>query len=266
MRVAIAQFGPTTDVDGNLAAIDRLTAQAAAEGAGLIVFPEEAMMTVDGLDKPLSEVVDATWPRFETFIAKLAATHGIAVIAGGYEPNGTTRPNNTLIAVTPEGGVAARYRKLHLYDAFAYQESKYVTPGPVLPPVVELAGLRVGLVNCYDLRFPELARHLISEGADLISISAAWLAGPRKADHWETLVRARAIENTVWVAAAGSIAENCIGDSLLVDPLGIVKASLGEEREAVAVVDVSAARTQAVRLTLPALDNRRVTLAMTVRD
>jgi predicted amidohydrolase len=228
MRVAIAQFAPTTEAAENRAAVDRLTTRAAGDGAGLIVFPEEAMLTVDGLDQPLSQLVDLTWRHFQACVSGLAAKHGVAIIAGGYEPNGTTRPNNTLVAVDSTGEAVARYRKLHLYDAFAYQESKYVTPGNELPPVVELAGLRVGLVNCYDLRFPEVARHLISQGAELISISAAWMTGHRKADHWETLVRARAIENTVWVAAAGSIAPNCVGDSLVVDPLGIVKAALGD--------------------------------------
>jgi predicted amidohydrolase len=266
MRVAIAQFSPTTDVTENLAAIDRLTTRAAAGGAKLIVFPEEAMATVDGLADPLSEFVDANWPRFEASVSALAARYGIAIIAGGYEPNGTTRPNNTLLATDSTGDVVARYRKLHLYDAFAYQESKYVTSGPELPPVVTLAGLRVGLVNCYDLRFPELARHLIAQGADLISISAAWMAGNRKADHWETLVRARAIENTVWVAAAGSVAPNCIGDSLVVDPLGVVKAALGDEPEATVTVEISPARTEAVRRVLPALENRRIELTMTVKD
>jgi predicted amidohydrolase len=266
MRVAIAQFAPTTDATTNLAAIDRLTARAATDGAELIVFSEEAMLTVDGLDHPLSELVDVKWPLFETFVSGLAAKHGVAVIAGGYEPNGTTRPNNTLVAMDSTGDVVTRYRKLHLYDAFAYQESKYVTPGPTLPPVIELAGLRVGLVNCYDLRFPELVRHLISQGADLISVSAAWVAGHRKADHWETLVRARAIENTIWVAAAGSVAPNCVGDSLVVDPLGVVKAALGDEKEATVTVEISPTRTEDVRRVLPALENRRIELAMTVKD
>jgi predicted amidohydrolase len=190
----------------------------------------------------------------------------VAIIAGGYEPNGTERPNNTLVAVDSTGAPVAHYRKLHLYDAFSYQESAYVTPGPELPPVVELAGVRVGLVNCYDLRFPELTRHLMAQGADLISISAAWVAGRRKEDHWETLVRARAIENTVWVAAAGSISPSCIGASLVVDPLGVVRAALGDEREATVTVDISPSRTEAVRRVLPSLENRRIELAMSVKD
>ncbi|KWX25906.1 carbon-nitrogen hydrolase [Mycolicibacterium wolinskyi] len=264
MRVAIAQFGPTTDTTANLAAIDRLTAHAAADSADVIVFPEEAMLSVDGLDHRLSELVDLQWPLFEAHLSGLAASHDIAIIAGGYEPNGTSRPNNTLVAVDSGGDILTRYRKLHLYDAFAYRESDYVTPGPTLPPVVDLAGLRIGLVNCYDLRFPELTRHLISQGAELISVSAAWMSGHRKADHWETLVRARAIENTVWVAAAGTISSACIGDSLVVDPLGVVKAALGDEPEAVVTVEISTARTQAVRTVLPALDNRRIELTMTV--
>lgn len=266
MLVSVAQFGPTTDATANLAAIRRLTADAAVQGAAIVIFPEESMLLAEGLDRPLAELVVDGWPAFESALAELAVRHGIAIIAGGYEPNGTDRPNNTIVAVDAAGSVVARYRKLHLYDAFAYQESGYVTPGDAFPPVIELAGLRVGLVNCYDLRFPELARHLIADDAQLIAISAAWVAGHRKEDHWETLVRARAIENTVWVAASGSISPDCIGDSLVVDPLGVIKAALGDEREALATVDISTARTDAVRTTLPALDNRRIELAMRIKD
>ncbi len=266
MLTAVAQFGPTTDAAANLDAIDRLVGDAAARGAALVVLPEEAMLLAEGLDRPLAELVETAWPAFEARLAELAVAHGVALIAGGYEPNGSDRPSNTLVAIDATGAVLARYRKLHVYDAFAYQESAYVTPGDALPPVVELAGIRVGLVNCYDVRFPELTRHLIAGGADLIAISAAWVAGHRKEDHWETLVRARAIENTVWVAAAGSISPDCVGDSLVVDPLGIVRAALGDERDAVAVVDISPERTAAVRRTLPALANRRIDLAMSIKD
>lgn len=266
MLTAVAQFGPTTDPDENYAAIQRLTVRASNEGAELVVFPEESMLLAEGLTRSLADAVATEWPRFEERMTRLAAQQHVAIIIGGYEPNSTARPNNTLLAIDSAGAIAARYRKLHLYDAFAYQESSYVTPGTVLPPVVELAGVKVGLLNCYDVRFPEIARHLIELDAKLITISAAWVAGRRKEDHWETLVRARAIENTVWVCGAGSISPDCIGDSLIVDPMGIVRVCVGDELETVAIADISSSRTDSVRHTLPALDNRRINLAMSVKD
>jgi predicted amidohydrolase len=266
VKVAIAQFGPTADFDANYAEIRALTARAVEEGARLVVFPEEAMVLAEGVQIPIADAVAVEWPRFEELVVGLAGEHGVAVIAGGYEPSGTERPFNTLVAVDADGTVAARYHKLHLYDAFAYQESAYVTPGAELPPVVELAGLKVGLINCYDIRFPELARHLIDSGAELLTVSAAWVAGLRKAEHWSTLISARAIENTVWLAAASSISAGCIGDSVILDPLGVERAALGDEPSAIAVVDITTDRTDFVRAKLPALANRRLELAITVRN
>lgn len=266
MRTAIAQFGPTIDYPANIATMTRLVADAAAAEAALVVFPEESMLITEGLPRPLREVVAETWPVFVETLTALAREHSIAIIAGGYEPNGTDRPNNTLIALGADGEQLAEYRKLHLYDAFAYQESAYVTPGSELPPVFELNGIRIGLINCYDIRFPELARHLVQSGADLLTVSAAWVAGAHKEDHWLTLARARAIENTVWLVAAGTISEGCIGRSVIVDPLGVVVADLGADPAAIAVIDISRDRTAEVRRALPALDNRRIRLTYDILE
>lgn len=266
MLTAIAQFAPTTNFTNNIDTMVRLTFEAAQSNAELVVFPEESMLITEGLDEPLREVVAARWPEFEATITALAKQHGVTIIAGGYEPNGSDRPNNTIIAIDPAGQRVAEYRKLHLYDAFAYRESSYVTPGSELPPVFDVAGVRVGLVNCYDIRFPELARHLVQQGADLLAVSAAWVDGPHKEDHWITLVRARAIENTVWVAAASTTSDGCIGRSVIVDPLGLTVADLGNKQSAVTVVDVSTSRTAAVRETLPALNNRRIRLTYDVME
>ena len=266
MRTAIAQFGPTIDYPTNIAVMRRLVSEAAEAGAELVIFPEESMLITDGLDRPLRDVVADVWPVFTADLAATAQSHAIALIAGGYEPNGTDRPNNTLVAFDSAGVKIAEYRKLHLYDAFAYKESAYVTPGTVLPPVFDVNGIRVGLINCYDIRFPELARHLFQEGAELLTVSAAWVAGPHKEDHWLTLARARAIENTVWLAAAGTISDECIGRSIIVDPLGLVVADLGTHPAAIAVIDISRERTDEVRGALPALDNRRIRLTYDILE
>ena len=155
------------------------------------------------------------------------------------------------------GGAAAAYRKIHLYDSFGYRESDRVTAGPLTPTVVDLAGFRVGLMTCYDLRFPELARALVNAGAEVIVVPAAWVAGPRKVDHWTTLVRARAIENTAYVVAVGQPGPRYSGHSLVVDPWGEVVAEAGAEEETLTAT-LTRDRLDEARHTNPSLLNRRL--------
>ncbi|MEK8171118.1 nitrilase-related carbon-nitrogen hydrolase [Streptomyces sp. M19] len=119
-----------------------------------------------------------------------------------------------------------RYRKIHLYDAFGDRESANVRPADEPPVVIEVAGTRVGLMTCYDVRFPELARLLVDAGAEVLALPAAWVRGPAKERHWELMVAARALENTCWVAASGECGPRNIGNSMVVDPLGTVVARL----------------------------------------
>jgi predicted amidohydrolase len=266
LTAAVAQFAPTPDPVDNLTSITSLIRGAADAGARLIVLPEEAMLLASDIEGTLSDVVEQAWPAFLIALSEIASELGVWVIAGGYEPSGSDRPYNTIVVVAPSGVVAASYRKLHLYDAFSYRESDYVTGGDELPPVVLIEGVAVGLINCYDIRFPELARDLISRGADLLSVSAAWVSGPRKEDHWQTLVRARAIENTCWVIASSSTSDDCIGNSLVVDPLGIERAGLGATRSGFAVVEISLDRTAEVRESLPALANRRLVSTLSFQE
>ncbi|MFI5086462.1 MAG: carbon-nitrogen hydrolase family protein [Actinomycetales bacterium] len=258
MKVSVGQFNPGGGVAANLEVMHRLAAEAAGAGAELIVFPEESMFSVGRVDGDFSSAVDAQWPEFVQGLSRLAGTLQIAVIAGGYESSGELRPYNTLVAVEADGRVAGTYRKLHLYDAFSYQESKRIKPGDGGLVLVDLGGLRVGIMTCYDIRFPELARALADEGADLICIGAAWFKGDHKIDHWESLLKARAIENTCWVAAAGTSSQHCIGHSVILDPMGIAAAFLNEEAEAVATADVTRRRIDEVREFLPVLRNRRL--------
>ncbi len=164
------------------------------------------------------------------------------------------RPFNTLLA---RGAARADYRKIHLYDSFGYRESDRLLAGDVDAHAGRGRRLEVGLMTCYDLRFPELARLLVDAGAEVLVLPAAWVAGPRKVDHWRTLVRARAIENTVYVVAAGQPGPRYTGHSLVVDPLGDVLAEAGEE-PAVLRAEVTRATLQAARRTNPSLLNRRL--------
>lgn len=264
LPAAVAQLAPTVDAAANRETISALVAEAAASGARLVVFPEESMLLAGEVEGSLGEVVAAEWPVFLAQLSVLAVEHDLWIVAGGYEPTGSDRPYNTIVVVNPRGELVESYRKLHLYDAFSYRESDYVTGGDEVPPVVMIEGVAIGLVNCYDIRFPELSRDLVARGADVLSISAAWVAGARKEEHWETLVKARAIENTCWVLAASSTSPECIGNSMIVDPLGVERVGLGPVASGVAIVEISLDRTAEVRDILPSLANRRLVSTVTV--
>src|SRR5579859_3149912 len=197
-------------------------------------------------------------------LATACATAGVAAVAGVFEPSADGRVHNTAVAFSAAGDLVASYRKLHLFDALGQRESDLVAPGDEVV-VTTLAGAKVGLQICYDIRFPELTRALAVGGASLVTVSAAWQAGLFKEEHWVTLLRARAIENTVWIAAVGQVpddgdkptrAPTGVGRSMLIDPLGVVRADLGPA-PGVVVVEADMSLVDTVRKTLPSLANRR---------
>jgi deaminated glutathione amidase len=155
------------------------------------------------------------------------------------------------------GGAVADYRKIHLYDSFGYRESDVLAAGKLTPVTFELAGFTVGVMTCYDLRFPELGRRLVDAGADVLVVPSAWVAGPRKVEHWTTLLRARAIENTVYVVGVGQPGPRYTGHSMVVDPLGDVVASTGDG-PAVVRAELDPAAVLRARETNPSLANRRL--------
>ncbi|WP_396445799.1 carbon-nitrogen hydrolase family protein [Actinomadura sp.] len=269
VQVAVAQFAPGVDKDENLAVIGELAGEAAGRGAQVVVFPEFAMFTAPKMD---GRFVDSAEPLDGPFVGglgDLARRHGVHLVAGmnerlddpGRPPAPAHRISNTLVAVSPAGKVVAEYRKLHLYDAFGYRESDIVRPGEIGDPeTFAVGGVTFGLQTCYDVRFPEVTRRIVDAGADVLALPADWVPGPLKEDHWRTLVRARAIENTIYVAAAGQCAPAGAGNSMIVDPMGVVAAGLGEG-PGVAYGEVSPERIAAVREKNPALRLRRFTVA-----
>jgi deaminated glutathione amidase len=225
------------------------------------VFPEGTQARFSADLRAVAEPLDGPFCRG---LAAAARSAGLAIVAGLFEPAPDGRVFNTTVGYASDGELAAVYRKIHLFDALGHRESDAVAPGDDVC-VATLAGVRVGFMTCYDVRFPELARALAVAGAQLLVLPAAWAAGTFKEEHWVTLVRARAIENTIWVAAAGQVpdpaeaptrAPTGIGRSLLVDPMGTVRIDLGPT-EGTGVGDVSTEYTEHVRATLPCLANRR---------
>ncbi|GAA3709395.1 carbon-nitrogen hydrolase family protein [Zhihengliuella alba] len=259
MRISVGQLNPSGDLQENLQTVRRLTRQARQEGAQLILLPEETMFTVRHVEGDLRAAVDRDWSTFVQQLSFIAADESIAIVAGGYESSGEERPYNTLVVVDETGRIVRTYRKVHLYDAFSYQESSRIMAGDTDGiGVFELGGLKVGVMTCYDIRFPEMARRLAVDGADLLLVAAAWFKGDHKIEHWETLLKARAVENTVWIAAAGTSSANTVGHSAVLDPLGIPVDYLDDEPEGLVTVDVTRRRIDEVREFLPVLANRRL--------
>jgi deaminated glutathione amidase len=254
--MCVGQFSAKTDKAANRAELTGLIASAAGAGADLVALPEAAMYDFGPPAQPLSAAAEKLDGEFVSSLHELASRHQVTVIAGMFEiSDDPDRPYNTLVLVDADG-LRASYRKTYLYDSFGYRESDRLSPGPGAPVVVPVGAMQVGLLTCYDLRFPEIARSLVAADADLLVVPAAWVRGPLKEDHWQTLVRARAIENTVFVAAAAQCGDFYCGRSMIVDPMGVVMSALGEQ-PGLAVADVRIERRDEVRRVNPSLVNRR---------
>ena len=260
--IAVAQFAPVADSAFNLTTIRTLAERAARRGASLVVFPEYSSYFEPDLGPGY---VDAAQPLDGDFVAGLAAIATelqIHVVAGLVETSADPgRFSNTLVAVGPDGSLVAKYRKMHLYDAFGSRESDWVVAGDLdAPETFDWGGFTVGLQTCYDARFPEVTRRLVDAGADVVLLPSEWVRGPLKEHHWRTLLTARAIENTIYVAAADQAPPTGVGNSMVIDPMGVEIATIGEATD-VAVAWLSPQRVTRVRETNPALLLRRFGVA-----
>ena len=264
MRAAAVQLSSTPDRDRNLEAADRLTREAAARGAELVVLPEkwpvlgepeQVIAGAEPLDGPA-----LTWAR------GAARELGIDLVAGSLSERiaGEDRGANTSVHIGPDGEDRATYRKIHMFDVEVggrrYRESEHEAPGdePVLSETADGTGL--GLSVCYDLRFPELYRILAVRGARILAVPSAFTLATTR-EHWEVLLRARAIEDQCHVVAANQVGEHVPGlrsggRSMIVDPWGVVLAQ-APDREAVVVADLDLERQEEIRRKLPSLANRQ---------
>ncbi len=256
--LAVAQFVPGDDATLNLAVMRELATAAVARGATLVVFPEYSSYFTPTMDQSWLDAAEPLDGPFVTGLAALAVGLSITLVAGVLEATADpTLLSNTVVALSPAGSMVASYRKLHLYDAFGQRESDWVLAGAIdEPQVFGWEGFTVGLQTCYDLRFPEVTRRIVDAGANLVIVPAEWVRGPLKEQHWRTLITARAIENTIYLAAADHAPPIGVGNSMVVDPMGVELATVGEQT-AVAVAEVSLERIASVRQANPALALRR---------
>ncbi len=251
LQVSLVQAASGLDPAANRADLDRLT----PAGADLVVFPEVFARDFGEPGSDVSGAAEDLAGPFATEVARLAAARRTTLLAGMFETSeDPARPFNTLVM---RGAADASYRKIHLYDSFGFRESDRISAGPAEAVVVDVHGFRVGLMTCYDLRFPELARLLSDRGAEVLVAPAAWVAGPHKVDHWRTLVRARAIENVAYVVAVGQPGPRYTGHSLVVDPWGDVVVEAGAAPEVLHATLERHVLTEA-RDANPSLANRRL--------
>ncbi len=258
MRVALLQLAADIDAAANRDAIaGRLAELGPADGLDLVVLPEASMHDFGSPDLDLAAVAEPLDGPFVALLGAEAARIGTTIVAGMFERTDGL-PYNTLVVLGPDGVLTRTYRKIHLYDSFGYKESDRLLAGEISPVVIDVAGRSVGLMTCYDLRFPEMARALVDAGADVLLVPAAWVAGDRKLDHWRTLLTARAVENTVQVLACAQGGERYTGHSLVVDPWGSIVDEAGPGATATVTAHVERDDVVRAREENPSLENRRI--------
>ncbi|MEV6767048.1 carbon-nitrogen hydrolase family protein [Nocardia sp. NPDC051030] len=262
--VAVVQFDPYTDTVANLTALRREVKTAAELGAKVVIAPEYSMFATTRLDERVVAAAEPLTGPFVNGLRGIAAEFGVHLVAGVAEAPGGDAPAgriyNTLVAASPDAEFAAIYRKTHLYDAFGFRESDFVLPGPLdEPQTFTVDGVVFGMQTCFDLRFPEGIRRIAAAGAHVLVLPAQWIPGPGKVDQWTTLLRARAIENTMYVAAADHAAPRGAGTSMIVSPTGAVLAELGDT-PGIATAHVDLEYLAEVRTTNPSLALRRYTI------
>ena len=263
VKIAVEQIASTADPAQNLHIVLEAVRRGAATGARVVLLPEASLVRFGVDPAPHAEELDGPWA---TRIAELARELGVVVVVGLFRPSPAGKVKNTIL-VTGDG-IHDGYDKIHLYDGYGFSEAAQVDPGDT-PFVFDVDGVRLGIAVCYDIRFPELFRALADLGASAVLVPTHWGAGEGKLDAWQLLVRARALDSTMWVVAcdqadastAGIVEPDGprfgIGHSMIVTPMGHVVEELGAD-EAETTFTVDTATVEQARKVMPVLANRRL--------
>src|SRR5215469_10299198 len=260
-RVAIVQMKSSTDKKENLRISLDFVKEGARRKAGLICFPEfqMAFSSAKQSTKQLANVAESVDDNFILKLCSAARSCNIEVVVTIYEKSDASsdkRVYDTAVLINSKGNIISRYRKVHLYDALGFKESlKLMAGNSIELPSATSAGT-IGLMICYDIRFPEISRILAVQGAEILAAPSAWVQGVMKEEHWVTLLKARSIENGLYMVAPDQVGHIFSGRSMVIDPFGSVILDMGN-REGMEVVDIDISRVRSIRKSLPLLKNRR---------
>ena len=260
-RVAIVQMKSSTDKKENLRISLDFVKEGARRKAGLICFPEfqMAFSSAKQSTKQLANVAESVDDNFILKLCSAARSCNIEVVGTIYEKSDASsdkRVYDTAVLINSKGNIISRYRKVHLYDALGFKESlKLMAGNSIELPSATSAGT-IGLMICYDIRFPEISRILAVQGTEILIAPSAWVQGVMKEEHWVTLLKARSIENGLYMVAPDQVGQIFSGRSMVIDPFGSVILDMGN-REGMEVVDIDISRVRSIRKSLPLLKNRR---------
>ena len=267
MKVAVVQLKASTNKKTNLKKILNYISKAAQNKATLVAFPEFMMFYTDSSQTPkqLASLAETISGNFVTTIANTAKENQIQVIGSFYEKS--TKKNrvyDTSFVIDKSGKVISTYRKIHLYDALGFRESDKMTPGSKIAKPVKTSIGKVGLMICYDLRFPEMSRSLAVAGSEVLVAPSAWVKGDMKEEHWLTINKTRAIENGCYVMAPDQVGNIYCGRSIVVDPYGKILLDM-KKRQGIGYVNIDLKKIKQVRKVLPLLKNRRTDVYPTLK-
>ncbi len=256
LRIGVVQATSAKTKQESLRRINSLLSRNRVE-ADLLVFPEYLMADPTG-EKPefvagVAEELNGEWIQF---FQEIAREYSVYIVASMFEKNSRSKPYNTVFVLDSSGAIISTYRKIHLFNAYGYRESDYFEPGGEIPSPVDIKGFKVGLSVCFDLRFPELYRAYALMGADIVVVPSAWYSGPLKEETLRSLLKARAHENTIYLAAPVLYGKHFTGRSMVIDPYGVVILDLGIG-EKYAEINLYRDILEEARKTLPLLEMRR---------
>lgn len=258
-KVAVVQFKASTNKKTNLKKIINFIQKAASKKADLCAFPEFMMFYTSSSQTPrqLSQEAEEITGNFVSDICKSAKENNIQVVGTFYEKSTKKdRVYDTSFLIDKSGKVISKYRKIHLYDALGFKESKKLIAGKQIAKPTKSSIGKMGMMICYDLRFPEMSRILANEGSDILIAPSAWVKGKGKEEHWITINKTRAIENGCFVIAPDQVGNIYCGRSLVVDPFGTILLDM-KKKQGLAIVDIDNKKVKQTRKVLPLLKNRR---------
>ena len=267
MKIAVVQFKASTNKETNLKKIIQYISNAAKNKAEMVAFPEFMMLYTNSKQTPqqLAILAETIKGNFVQSIAKAAKENHIQVVGSFYEKSAKKdRVYDTSFVVSKSGKIISTYRKIHLYDAFGFRESDKMMPGSNISKPVKTSVGKIGMMICYDLRFPEISRSLASSGSEILVIPSAWVKGEMKEEHWLTINKTRAIENGCYVISPDQVGNIYCGRSVVVDPYGKILLDM-KKKQGIGFINIDLKRIKQIRKILPLLKNRRTDIYPTLK-